>query len=187
MGQRAIAAVTILAGALLVITGCDASPGQPGVPTTTEDAAAADANLWDPCSIDEDLLRQVGVDPATRDDTISGVRDVGGWRLCSWKDKPVRGSYSLGVWSTVHTIEESKQDANNIEFTDIAVAGRSGTQFKRADDPEGDVCYLSFPADGQSIEISVYKAYSTMELEDEREPCVIGLAAAESLVPEFPK
>lgn len=178
--------MAILTGVLLAVTGCDTTPeGSAGVETTAD--AAANEALWDPCTqINDDVLRRVGVDPATRDNTISGVENVEGWKLCSWHDKGVRWNYTLGVWSTTHTVEDSKRDENNIEFTDVAVSGRSGVQFRRAYDKEDEKCYLSFPADGQSIEISIYKAYTTMGLEDSRDPCAIAMAAAEVLVPLFP-
>lgn len=167
-------------------TGCDATTGGSAGPVTTTDAVATEA-LWDPCTqINDDVLRQVGVDPSTRDNTISGVENVEGWKLCSWHDKPSDWNYRLGVWSTAHTIEETKQDKNNVGFTDINVAGRSGVQFRRAEDRYEEKCYLSFPSGSQAIEISVYKAFTTLAREDDRAPCVIASAAAEILVPTFP-
>ncbi|WP_327149286.1 DUF3558 domain-containing protein [Nocardia sp. NBC_01329] len=184
VGQRTtVAAVAVLAGAVLAVSGCDATTGGSAVAVTTTDAAATEA-LWDPCTqISDGVLRQVGVDPSTRDNTISGVENVEGWKLCSWHDKPVRWNYALGVWATSHSIEETKQDHNNIDFADVIVAGRSGVQFKRAEDSHEEMCYLSFPVDGQSIEISIYKTVLT---EDRRAPCDIASAAAEILVPIFP-
>lgn len=183
-----MAAIVVLAGVLLTVSGCGAATDGSAAPVTTTDAVAATEALWDPCTqISDDVLRQVGVDPATRDNTISGVENVEGWKLCSWKDKLVRENYALGVWSTTHTIEESKKDENNVAFSDISVGGRDGVQFRRAYDKEDEVCYLSFPASGQSVEISIYKAYSTMELEDNRPPCEIAAAAADVLVPLFPE
>ncbi|MEV6134717.1 DUF3558 domain-containing protein [Nocardia sp. NPDC051990] len=188
MGRRTTAAVAVLAGALVVATGCGSTNGETAPPSSTSDKTAATAALWDPCTqITNETLRQVGVDPSTRSDTIAGVEKVEGWKLCSWKDKPTRSNYSLGVWSTTHTIDESKKDANNIDFTDVSIAGRDGVQFRRADDRNDEVCYLSFPSNRQTIEISIYKSFSTKKLEDDRGPCVIAAVAAEILVPTFPK
>lgn len=184
MGRRtAVTTVSVLAGAVLAVSGCDATTGGSAAPATTTDAVATEA-LWDPCTqISDDVLRQVGVDPSTRDNTISGVENVEGWKLCSWHDRAVRWNYALGVWATTHSIEETKQDRNNIDFADVIAAGRSGVRFKRAEDSHEEMCYLSFPANGQSIEISIYKTVLT---EDERNPCDIALSAAEVLVPVFP-
>ncbi|MGV9636468.1 DUF3558 domain-containing protein [Nocardia rhamnosiphila] len=185
VGRRTtVAAVAVLTGVVLVGSGCDATTDGSAAPLTTDEAATAEA-LWDPCKqIGDDVLRQVGVDPSTQDNTISGVEKVEGWKLCSWKDKAVRENYALGVWATTHTIEESKKDTNNVDFSDITVAGRPGVQFRRASDTRNEKCYLSFPASGQSIEISIYKSVLT---EDERSPCDIASSAAEILVPEFPQ
>lgn len=186
VGRRTtVAALAVLAAIILVGSGCDATTdGSAASVTTTDEAGVAEA-LWDPCTqIGDQLLRQVGVDPSTQDNTISGVENVKGWKLCSWKDKAVRENYALGVWTTTHTIEESKEDVNNVDFSDITIAGRWGVQFRRASDTHNEKCYLSFPAIGQSIEISVYKSVLT---EDERNPCDIASSAAEILVPEFPQ
>lgn len=167
-----------------MVTGCDANPPGSTTPETSTDEAAATEALWDPCTqISDDVLQRVGVDPTTRDNKISGVEYVEGWKLCSWKEKEIREDYSLGVWATTHTIEETKEDENNIDFTDISVSGRPGVQFKRADDTGDRVCYLSFPSNGQSVEISIYKTVST---KDDRGPCEIASAAGEILVPVFP-
>jgi len=183
--QRTTTAVAILAGALLAVTSCDANTGGSTTPETTTDEAGATEALWDPCTqISDDVLQQVGVDPTTRNNKISGVEYVEGWKLCSWHDKAVRWDYRLGVWATTHTTEESKEDENNIGFTDISIADRTGVQFKRADDAHDEQCFLSFPSGNQSIEISIYKSVLT---KDQRGPCEIATAAANTLVPIFPK
>ncbi|WP_433603348.1 DUF3558 domain-containing protein [Nocardia sp. CA-135953] len=175
----------MLAGVLIAATGCGSTNGGTATPATTTDKAAATAALWDPCTqISDEVLRQVGVDPSTRSNTIAGVPNVEGWKLCSWHDKPSRWDYTLGVWSTSHTIDESKKDGNNIDFADIVIAGRQGIQFRRAEDRNDEICYLSFPSGGQSIDISIYKTVLT---KDNRGPCVIAAAAADVLVPILPK
>lgn len=171
----------------MAATGCNATNEGTATPASATDQSTANEALWDPCAqIGDDVLAQLGVDPSTEDDTISGVEHVPGWKLCSWHDKASRWNYTLGVWATTHTIEESKKDPNNVDFTDVSIAGRDGVQFRRANDDKDDVCYLSFPANGQSIEISVYKAFTSKSLEDDRAPCVIATSAAEILVPHFP-
>ncbi|MBF6097216.1 DUF3558 domain-containing protein [Nocardia cyriacigeorgica] len=185
MGRRTTAAVAVLAGALLAATGCNATNEGTATPVSSTDQSTSNEALWDPCAqIGDDVLAQLGVDPSTEDDTISGVENVPGWKLCSWHDKASRWDYTLGVWATTHTIEESKKDPNNVDFTAITIAGREGVQFRRAYDKHDEVCYLSFPSNSQSIEISIHKSVLTT---DERNPCVIASAAAETLVPNFPK
>lgn len=181
--QRTIAIAALLAGALLAVTGCGASTEGSAIRETTTDVATTET-LWDPCTqISDDVLRQVGVDPTTRDNTISGVENVEGWKLCSWDDKASRWNYTLGVWSTVHTIEEIKGDQNNTDFTNISVGSRSGLQFRKVHDSHNEECYIALPTDGQSIEVSIYKTVSTR---DGRDSCDIAKTAAELLVPIFP-
>ncbi|MEV2220427.1 DUF3558 domain-containing protein [Nocardia vinacea] len=185
MGRRTTAKVAVLAGALLVATGCATTNGGTATPATTTDKAKATAALWDPCTqISDSILRDVGVDPSTRNNTISGVENVEGWKLCSWNDQPDRANYNLGVWSTIYTIEDVKGDENNIGFTNISIAGRSGVEFRKAHDRDGGECYLAFPSNGQTVEISIYKTTLT---KDDRTSCVIASAAAEKLMPTLPK
>ncbi len=184
MGQRRTAAVTILTGALLLVTACDATTEGPAAPEITTDGAASEA-LWDPCTqIHEDSLRQIGVDPTTRDNTISGVENVEGWKLCSWHNKKSRWDYTLGVWSTTHTIEGLKADTNNIAFADITVSGKNGTQFEKAHDTYNSVCYLGFPFTEGTIEVSVFKSAAS---DSDLDPCQTARTAAEALVLQFPE
>lgn len=173
----------MLTGALLAASACDATNEGTATPVSTTDKAATTEALWDPCQISTDVLTQIGVDASTKDTTISGVEKVEGWELCSWKDKPKRSNYTIGVWSTTHSIEEIKDDRNNTAYQDVTVAGRSGIQFRKAHDDDKSECYLAFPAEGQTQEISAYK--STLS-EDSRDSCEIATVAAESLVPLFP-
>ncbi|GGL28040.1 hypothetical protein GCM10011588_48570 [Nocardia jinanensis] len=186
MGQRAkVGAATVLAGALLAGSGCDATTSGSAAPATTADAAAATEALWDPCTqISDDVLRQVRVDPATRDNTISGVANVEGWKLCSWHNKASRWDYTLGVWSTTYTVEELRKDANNVEFKDVSVTGRSGVQFRKAHDSHDSVCYLGFPFSNGTIEISVFNSAASDLGQD---PCRTASAAADVLVAQLPK
>ncbi|MEV3962507.1 DUF3558 domain-containing protein [Nocardia sp. NPDC050193] len=181
--QTAVAAVSVLAGALLAASGCDAPTGGLAAPQTTTNSAVTEA-LWDPCTeISDDVLRQVGVDPSTRDNTISGVENVEGWKLCSWHDKASRWDYTLGVWSTTHRIEELRGDVNNVEFTDVSVSGRAGVRFKKAHDTQNSVCYLAFPFSDGALEISVFNSAAS---DLEQDPCRTADSAAVVLVAHFP-
>ncbi|MGV9924947.1 DUF3558 domain-containing protein [Nocardia rhamnosiphila] len=182
-----MAAVVVLAGAVLAVSGCAATTGGSAAPGTTTAASVATEALWDPCTqISDDVLRQVGVDPSTRDNTISGVADVEGWKLCSWHDKASRWNYTLGVWSTTHSIDEIKADRNNVEFVDVNISGRLGVQFGKVHDTNDEECYIAFPAAGQTIEVSAYKTFTTMSTSDARTPCVIVSDAVGILAPIIP-
>ncbi|MBH0778270.1 DUF3558 domain-containing protein [Nocardia sp. NEAU-351] len=184
--RRLTTAVVVLAGAL-VLAACEGTSDGTATPVSTVDKSAATAALWDPCTqIGDDVLRQVGVDPSTRDTTIAGVQRVAGWKLCSWNDKPSGWNYNLGVWSTIHSLDEVRGDKNNINFTESQVAGRTGVQFRKADDRDNLVCYLAFPTKGQIIEVSIYKSFTTKTPADNREPCSLASRAATILAPTFP-
>ncbi|MFE3446539.1 DUF3558 domain-containing protein [Nocardia sp. NPDC059180] len=183
MGRRKTAVVAVLAGALLAAAGCGSANEGTATPTATTDQAAAEEALWDPCQISDDVLVRIGVDPSTEDNTIAGVENVEGWELCSWKDKPTRSNYTVGAWSTTHSLEDIKSDSNNIEYEELSVAGRTGIQFRKSHDEDKSECYIAFPSGAQTLEVSAYKSTLT---EDVRDSCEIALSAAEALVPIFP-
>lgn len=187
MGRRTIAVAGMFAGALMIVAGCDANTDDASPRGSTTSKAVSTANLWDPCTqISVETIRSAGLDPTTRDTTISGVPVVPGWKLCSWHDKPSNWSYSLGVWSTVYNVGDLKGDQNNIDFTDVSVAGRPGVRFHKANDHDNRVCYLAFPSGTQTIEVSIYKAFTTKSPADDRDPCSIAADAAAIIAPTFP-
>ncbi|WP_082857935.1 DUF3558 domain-containing protein [Nocardia arizonensis] len=176
--------VAVLVG-MVAVSGCDTVSDGAATPSPITDKSAATAALWDPCTqISAATLERLGVDPSTRDNNIGELDRVDGWKLCSWKDKPLRSNYSLGVWSTIRTVADTRKDSYNIDFIEVTVSGRTGLQYRRADDRDNRICYIAFSSGGHEVDVSVYK--STLST-DTRNPCTIAAAAAEILVPIIPQ
>ncbi|WP_181063128.1 DUF3558 domain-containing protein [Nocardia nova] len=161
-------------------TGCSSSNSGTATPATS-DAKAATAALWDPCTqVTDAALRQAGVDPATRTVNIGGVA-VDGWKLCSWHDSP-DFYYTLGVWSSVFTVDDLKKKPDNIDFQEVTVGGRKGYQYRTASDKNGTNCYAAFPASQGTFEVSIYNMSSRAT----ESPCPHAVSAAAAIVPLFP-
>lgn len=178
--RKAATAVLAAAVVLVVGTGCSSSTSGTASPETS-DPKGATAALWDPCTqVTDDVLRQAGMDPATKTTNIGGVA-VDGWKLCSWHDNPDY-YYTLGVWSSLFTIEDLKKKPDNVDFQAVTAGGRNGFQYRTASDKNGTNCYVAFPASQGTFEVSIYNMSSRAA----EAPCSHAVSAAAAIVPLFP-
>ncbi|MGW4327557.1 DUF3558 domain-containing protein [Nocardia sp. NPDC004573] len=172
----------LLVGTVALSAGCTQLSDGVAAPSTSIDKKASTAALWDPCTqISDQTLRSLDVDPSTRDSKVSGV-DVEGWKTCSWHKTP-DWDYTLGVWSTVYTVEDFKKKSDNVDFAAISIAGHSGFRFRRASDTRNEDCSLVFPVSQGSVQITIYSVGSRPTAS----PCDRAAAAANSLVSLFPQ
>ncbi|WP_225726762.1 MULTISPECIES: DUF3558 domain-containing protein [unclassified Nocardia] len=171
-----------LTAVLLLTSGC--GPDKQGQPTpTTVNTSAATAALWDPCTqISDGTLQGLGVVPSTRKSDVAGVAEPG-WKVCAWHDSTSDWNYSLGVWSTIHTVEEFKKKPDNVDFASISVGGREGFRFHTVTDTAKADCDLVFPSSQGAFQITVLSATSSKPVP----ACDKAMAAAQVLVPTFPK
>ncbi|MGY1896628.1 DUF3558 domain-containing protein [Nocardia gipuzkoensis] len=162
--------------------GCTQSTDGTANPNMSTDKNAATAALWDPCTqISDQTLRNLGVDPATRESGIGGVQ-VDRWKVCTWHDTP-EWQYSLTVWSTTFTVDDLKKKKENVDFVDITIGVRNGVRHGIASDRKNEKCYLAFPASQGAVEVSVLNVSSRATVP----PCDRVSSAAQVLVPAFPR
>ncbi|MGY1900320.1 DUF3558 domain-containing protein [Nocardia gipuzkoensis] len=180
MGRRTTAAVVALAGVVLVASGCESGTNGTATPSTTTDISAATAALWDPCTqVSNSTLQQIGVRPDTKRSGVAGVEEPG-WKVCSWNND----DFNLGVSTAIYTVADFKAKPDNISFTDISIAGRSGVQHRRTSDRFNELCDLIFPASSGSFGVTISNRASA---KNPPEPCSSARAAAEILAPTFPR
>ncbi|WP_167471872.1 DUF3558 domain-containing protein [Nocardia arthritidis] len=183
MGRQATATITALTGVLLLASGC--GPDKQGQPApTTVDTSAATAALWDPCTqIPDQLLRQIGVDPATKKSDILDVPEPG-WKICDWHDSELPHNFNVGVLSTIHTVDEFKAKKANTDFANVSVQGRSGFTYRDTSADKSESCYLALPTAHGAVEIS---AFDVSAKGKQIPPCERAKAAAEILAPVLPR
>jgi hypothetical protein len=173
----------VLAAAVVLVVGTGCSSSTSG--TASPETSAADANSavnWDPCTqISDDVVRQVGADPTTRETGVGGVA-VEGWKACSWYFQPEKAR-SLTVWSSKFTADDLKKKSDNIDFAAISVAGRDGWRYHRASDTRHEDCDLVFPAKSGSFQLSFYNLTPSITAD----PCDGAMSAADTIVPLFPR
>ncbi|MBF6228203.1 DUF3558 domain-containing protein [Nocardia abscessus] len=172
--------LTLLVGALATgVVGCGDTTS--GSPTTGSSTTAAQA-LFNPCTgIPDEALREAGLDPATEDPGVAGVHQSG-WEICGW-DAP---KYLVTVFSTGRTVSEFESKPGNVEFKDVAVAGRPGRQFKVEGATKDLGCDILFPASQGVIQLRILnKAAALGNRADDS--CSVLYRVGESLVPVFPR
>lgn len=184
MGRRTMATVAALAGAMLVAAGCDSGTNGTATPNTTTDTSAATAALWDPCTqVSDRTLREIGLDPSTKKSGVAGIEEPG-FKVCGWYDPSQPWNYSLDVWSTIHSVEDFKRKADNIDFSAITIGSRSGFKFRSKNYDPDEACDLIFPTSFGAVEVTVFNVSSKGR---QVPPCDRATVAAEALLPTLPR
>ncbi|MFC4124104.1 DUF3558 domain-containing protein [Nocardia rhizosphaerae] len=147
----AVGAVAVSA----VLAGCDGG-GQTAAPQTTVRDLDSIV-VFNVCSeLSDEVLREVGLDPATKRVVTDPPTGPSTWRVCNWKpldDRYGSGNRRVGVFSTSHTLAETraKEGLRNVRST--KVADREGLVFSESSDP--DSCYVAFEAEQGMFEVHV--------------------------------
>ncbi len=102
--------------------------------------------------------------------------------MCTWDTAP-RKARTLTVWSTAFTVDDMQKKEGNADFVSISVDGRNGWKFHRASDSNNEKCDLVFPATAGSYQLSFYNN----DPGDSNSPCDSVMAAAQVIVPLFPR
>lgn len=172
---------TVLGGAALLalVTGCGSSVD--GTPTTTS-KSAGDIQIFNPCTqLSDEVLRATGMDPATKSVTTDPAQGTSSWRICGWY--PTGRLYKMTVYSTAHTLAESRANEKLTGFRDVTVGPRQGATFQDKSDTRGERCYVAFPAEQGMFEVSVSWASSGAN----PDLCAIAIRHATDLEPHLPR
>ncbi|WP_431968082.1 DUF3558 domain-containing protein [Nocardia sp. bgisy134] len=178
-GERMARRVMLALCAAVLVPGVAACGGSTEGAATTS-TSAAQAALWNPCTeVPDDLLRQIGVDPATEEKGLAGV-DQSGWEICTW----AAPKYYLTIFSSDRTEQEIRNKPGNVDFEEIQIAGRGGLRYRVEGAGKALDCDTAFSAQQGSISVKVGNKPSQNGHVD---PCALSARAAEYLVSEFPR
>ncbi|MFD8102592.1 DUF3558 domain-containing protein [Nocardia fluminea] len=174
--KRAGTAMVVAGLAVAGLVGCDS-----GEPTSKGATTTAKPVLWNPCTeISDAALTEAGVDPATEEKGVAGVPQSG-WEICGWGGP----DYSITVYTTDKPVSYFEQKPGNVNFTDVTIADRQGSQFRVQGDARNLWCDVVFPSEQGVVQLAVgNSAIANGPLED---PCVYLQRAGAVLVPMFPK
>ncbi|MFI5500472.1 DUF3558 domain-containing protein [Nocardia asteroides] len=178
-----LAVGTVAASA--VITGCNGG-GESAAPTTT----VRDLDkivVFNVCSqLSDEVLRGAGLDPATKDVVTDPPTGPSTWRVCNWKpldDRYGKGRRSVGVFSTSHTLAETRSKPSLVDLKDIRVGSRPGLTFREKSSL--DSCFVSFEAQQGMFEVDV--AWLSNEGPRTGDLCEMAAQYATNLEPHLPK
>ena len=173
------AVIGVLAGAA-ILTGCTQTVTGSAIRTSHTELGA---NLFNPCTqLPDDVIAQVGLDPATKrvvTDAPTGPVDA---RICAWQvpGKP----YRVDVLSLVYTIDKIRENTALTDFHDVTIGPRRSMESRSIHSRPGEDCYISMQAEQGMFEVSIAWRSTAQITED---TCALAIRYAVALEPHLPK
>jgi hypothetical protein len=167
----------------LLAAGCT-SWGKPVESTTSAPATAAAVPILNVCDdLPDSALQAAGLDPSTEDVITNAPSGPTSWIVCAWDPADqTPATYRVELYSTSHTLAETRNNGDLIDFADATIGGREAITFKEKATTETR-CRASFGAEQGSFVLS------TAWFETGAKPDLCGLAvqyltALEPALPE---
>ncbi|MFI9534996.1 DUF3558 domain-containing protein [Nocardia fusca] len=166
----------------LLAAGCTAETNGTPAPVTT--AAVPILNPCDEADLPASALKAAGLDPATKNVITDAPTGETSWRVCSWDPVDELATYRVELYSTSHTMDETRNRTDLSEFTDADIGGREGVTFIEKSDTDRSRCRAAFAAEQGSFILS------TAWLEVDEKPadlCALAVQYLSDLEPALPK
>ncbi|WP_330251579.1 DUF3558 domain-containing protein [Nocardia sp. NBC_00565] len=189
---KALPAAALAIGAALVLAGCngDSTEGKPTAATTSAPkttaaattSTAPEAAVWDPCTIPDSALTALGLNTSTKENTVAGV-DPTGWKVCSWQSEPK--AYTFSVLSSEHTLEESRQRTDYVDYMPTTVGAHQALQFRGAGATHDLGCWLAVEVPAGIVDFHVLNRYGSSGAKA-GEPCAETRRLTEALAMYLP-
>ncbi|MFI6364859.1 DUF3558 domain-containing protein [Nocardia sp. NPDC050630] len=186
-------AAALILGAALVLVGCNDNSGESApAPSSTKASASMtaaattsknpEAAIWNPCDIPDSAISALGLNTASKDTKVAGV-DPTGWKVCSWVSAPK--TYSFGVLSSEHTLDEVKQRTDRTDFAPSTVGSRRALQYRDVGSSHDLGCWLSVEVPHGMVDFSVLNRYGSAG-SGAPEPCGEAHRLADALAEYLP-
>lgn len=112
---------------------------------------AAGEPTFSPCDdIPDEVLRGMGLDPATEERDIMGVAQPG-FHICDWRGR----GYSVGVFATVRSMDDVRRSDRNEEFQPVVVGSREAMTYREVADVRRTDCDVAIGTLGGVVLVSV--------------------------------
>ncbi|OAK51758.1 hypothetical protein A3K89_10830 [Rhodococcoides kyotonense] len=167
--------VFVLSAAALLVVACgrDVQP-----------EAAAEPTRWDPCTVTDDVIEAMGLDPSSRKQGWQSGVVVEDWDLCGFRAPPTSQSYFFHIRSSDrHTIESIRSDDSRLDRVDLTVNGRDAFRYRTNDSRAVADCNVALPVGIGVVVLSVDFAGGVEPAED---PCKLVVSHATDLEPVLP-
>ncbi|MBM4724905.1 DUF3558 domain-containing protein [Rhodococcus hoagii] len=170
-------AVLVVAG-VVGLAGCGSTSveGQAETPQAEPGEPA-----FDPCSIPEDVLRAIGLDPASESRDIQGVKQPG-WSLCRWNDRDV--SYFVTIFATGTAIDSILTNERFTDVTPIEINGREAFTVRETSDKRNEHCDVVVTAGPDAL---MLRTDQSKGLPPSESPCPQAIKSAQVLEPVLPR
>ncbi|RVW02556.1 DUF3558 family protein [Rhodococcus spongiicola] len=175
MGRRGGAIVA--AASVLALVGCGS-----GGEGQAETKAQSEEPVFDPCSVPEDVLLAIGVDPATEERDIMGVKQPG-WSLCSWRETD--RAFYFTIFATGRPLDAIRTNERAIDVTSIDLPGRGEAfTFRETSDTLNKHCDVLLTAGPDTLMLRTSLAKGLPPAES---PCPQAIENAKLLEPSLPR
>ncbi|MFE3545954.1 DUF3558 domain-containing protein [Nocardia sp. NPDC059177] len=170
--------VGVVAGAcaVLALAGCskavDGQPEASGTPLTKE-------QLFDPCSVPDDVVLAAGADPASKNDNPFAVEREE-WKGCTWR----AGEFFLSLLNTTKSMLDFRKNTYIHDFVDVTVGGRNGVQYLIGESNPPEECGIVFDSSQGRITLQAALALGSRDTTDS---CQVAKAAGPNFVEVLPE
>ncbi|WP_171048243.1 DUF3558 domain-containing protein [Nocardia cyriacigeorgica] len=187
MRTDVLRATMAAAAVALLAAGCgsttEGEPTAAGSNTASTTRNLDEIEIFNPCSeLSDEALHAAGLDPSTKDVLTDPPEGPSTWRVCNWK--PADRGYRIGVFSTSHTIDETRARDDLTDLKEVVVGPRNGLTYFDSSDTEREICYVAFPAEQGMFNISA--SWTRLGKRD-LDVCALALERAVDLEPYLPK
>ncbi|MEV0061722.1 DUF3558 domain-containing protein [Nocardia sp. NPDC050718] len=181
-GVVVVRAVACGLAGVAVLAGCGDGEQGAGGPTK------AAVEVFNPCrgDLSDEVLRNAGLDPATKRVTTDPPTGASAWRICNWApldDRAEIGKRRVAVISTSNTLAQARTKDSLVNVRDTSVNARPGLVSQEKNDPNS--CYVSFEAEQGMFEIKV--GWLSTEGPRVGDTCEMAATFAAALEPKLPK
>lgn len=187
-------AAALILGTVLALAGCndnsvDGTPTPSSTKASASTTAAAttskdpEAAIWNPCDIPDSAISALGLNTASKDTTIAGA-DFPGWKVCSWLSEAK--TYNFGILSSEHTLEETRQRTDYVDYSPTTVGSRPALQFRQPGAMHDLTCWLAVEVPHGMVEFRVNNRYGSAGAKA-GEPCGEVRRLTEVLAPHLPE
>lgn len=171
--MRAALNAVLLAALGAMAAGCSIDTAIPGRATKI-----VPATLYDPCTLPDDALHAIGVDPASAESDFVGVQSEG-WEVCDWE----ADWFYITVFTTDVTVEEFRARPRTADFRAVDVGTRDAHTFRSTAASQLGLCDLVYSSSRGTVLIRADTQANEQIRED---PCTVVLRTAVTLDPYIP-
>ncbi|MEV3960168.1 DUF3558 domain-containing protein [Nocardia sp. NPDC050193] len=174
--------VGAVSAASLLVAGCGTGTTDTPAPAATTTAAPEPFNVCR--DLPDAALQAAGLDPSTELVITDPPSGPSSWRVCGWDPIEPPVNHIVELYSTSHTVEETRQNENLTDFAEVDIAGHSGITFREKNTADTR-CRAAYGAEQGSFIVSA----AWLETGGEKPADLCGLAVQylTALEPALPK